>query len=447
MTYQQTLNYLYSSTPVFENHGAGAYKPGLDTAKALDNYLNHPHTTYKTIHVAGTNGKGSVCHTLAAILQEAGYKVGLYTSPHLLDFSERIRVNGSTIEQKYVVDFVEKHREFFEPLHPSFFELTTAMAFDYFRHKQVEIALIEVGLGGRLDSTNIIMPILCIITNITKDHTDLLGSSLSEIAIEKAGIIKAGIPVVVGDAKNEAVKNVFIKKATEMHAPLSIMDIDDPNSKIHNGILETFPLWKLNSTDFGLIEHGIPGFQQGMNVVAVLGALRVLSPILGETGQKFVEAVRAGFKNVLKLTGLRGRWDIVSSEPTFVIDVGHNPGAWDISSKILTALASTGRSIHIVLGFSSDKDIDTIFGGLPATPNVTYLFVEADNPRAVPAKALLAKAEAMKLSGEASASVADALRHLQSNAAITDFIFISGSHYVAAEAYSFFDSNPLFHNL
>ena len=297
MTYEETLNYLYTSIPVFQHSGGSAYKPGLDTTIALDNYLGNPHKAYRTIHVGGTNGKGSTSHLLAAILRQSGYKVGLYTSPHLVDFRERIRVNGQMIPHDYVIDFVEHHRAFFEPLHPSFFELTSAMAFDYFRSQEVDYAIIEVGLGGRLDSTNIITPILSVITNISLDHTQFLGDTVEKIAAEKAGIIKKNVPVVIGEAEQEGVAQVFMETAKQVNTSIYFAQDTDVLKETHR---TTSGRWVYESTDHGTLHGELGGIVQIKNAATVLTAVRILQA----NGVKIpTQAVRDGFEQVVELTG------------------------------------------------------------------------------------------------------------------------------------------------
>jgi dihydrofolate synthase/folylpolyglutamate synthase len=432
MTYEETLHYLYTSTPVFEHSGASAYKPGLETSRALDNYLDNPHTSYDTIHVGGTNGKGSVCHLLAAILQADGYRVGLYTSPHLVDYRERIRVNGQMISKEYVVDFVEKHKAFFEPLHPSFFELTSTLAFDYFRSQEVDIAIIEVGLGGRLDSTNIITPILSVITSISKDHTQLLGETLGEIAYEKAGIIKPGVPVVVGEMGNDIVADVFIKKAEEMDAPIYYVG----NEEVLTGEahLVEEKEWYYDSADYGQLFGQLTGFSQVVNTLTVLCVLRVLDELDIEISR---EAVRSGFEHVVELTGLQGRWQEVGSAPYTVMDTGHNPGAWKYINFQLTTCTVSRRRLYMLIGLSGDKDIGGILQEMPK--HAFYLFTQASTGRALPADVLAAHGKSAGLVGEAYDTVADAVHHVMTMAGENDMVFIGGSNFVVAEALPLFN--------
>jgi dihydrofolate synthase/folylpolyglutamate synthase len=406
MNYQEAIDYLYHSTPVFEHVGASAYKEGLENTLALDQHFNHPHRQYKTIHIAGTNGKGSCSHTIASILQEAGYKVGLYTSPHLVDFRERIRVNGQCVSEKYVIEFIEHERSFFEPLHPSFFELTTAMAFKYFAEQQVDVAVIEVGLGGRLDCTNIISPILSVITNISFDHTGFLGDTLAKIASEKAGIIKKGVPVVIGEYTDET-RPVFEKKAKELNAPITFaQDVEELGKDI---------------------AFELKGDYQQKNKQTILAAISILTPTLL---QDLNEAtIRKGLTNVVKNTGLMGRWQTIQDKPKVVCDTGHNVGGWQYLSQQIQAQPC--RQLRIVFGMVDDKDIDSVMELLPK--NAVYYWTQADNHRAIPSATVQAKAEKHKLTGNSFNSVASAYEAALHDAHSNDFIFIGGSSYVVAD--------------
>lgn len=432
MTYEETLNYLYTSTPVFQHSGASAYKPGLDTSKALDKLLGFPHQYYETIHVGGTNGKGSVCHTLAAVLQAAGYTVGLFTSPHLVDFRERIRVNGEMISEEYVVHFVEEYRNYFEPLHPSFFELTSSMAFDYFRHKGVEIAIVEVGMGGRLDSTNIITPILSIITNVGLDHTQYLGETVGEIAYEKAGIIKEEVPVVVGEMTPRVVEEVIRKKANEMLAPLYTSSIEEVLDK-KNTHLTGKEEWHYHSKDFGSFGGELSGIVQIKNTATVLSALRVLLSNYKITK----EHVRTGFANVTKLTGLQGRWQRKMFHPYTILDTGHNVDAWKHLGLHIKAEAEHCSALHMIIGLSNDKDVDAILQLMPK--NGKYIFTQASTDRAMPAEILAIKAEKFGLKGEVNPDVTDAVCQVMSTAHDNDMVFIGGSSFIVADALPVFD--------
>ena len=410
MNYQDTIQYLYNSTPVFEHVGASAYKEGLSNSWALDEHFNHPHTKFKTIHVAGTNGKGSCSHTIAAILQAEGYRVGLFTSPHLVDFRERIKVNGDCISQEYVMDFVENERSFFEPLHPSFFELTTAMAFKYFADSHVDIAVIEVGLGGRLDCTNIITPILSVITNISFDHTQFLGDTLEKIAMEKAGIIKRDIPIVIGETTPET-RNVFIQKAKKMNAP--IFFAEEYNNPIANKL------------DFEL-----KGSYQLKNKQTILCAVNHLPLSISPS------SIKEGLSHVVELTGLMGRWQTIRERPTVICDTGHNVGGWQYLSQQIKSQPC--KNLHIVFGMVDDKDIDTVMNMLPT--NATYYFTQAQTKRAIPANIVEEKGKEHHLKGYVFPQVADAYKEALHHANEDDFIFVGGSSYIVADFLTLYDN-------
>ena len=439
VTYQDTLQYLYATTAVFEKEGASAYKPGLGNSYHLDRRLNHPHRAYKTIHVAGTNGKGSVCHTLAAIFQKSGYRTGLYTSPHLIDFCERIRVDGETIRKEFVVDFVEKYHYKDEIIRSlSFFEITTAMAFAYFREMKVDIAVIETGLGGRLDCTNIISPILSIITNISIDHTDLLGDSFEKIAAEKAGIIKPHTPVVIGSTGSKSVRNVFVKKAEQENAPIffaSKMPLINSIYRRRNVIFDcTFDIF---SKDYGKIIPELQGVHQSQNARTILAALRVLNEmnLLQEENLSInPKAVAEAFADVTKITGLRGRWDEINHMDRIIIfDIAHNFAAWRHISDHVCNFLNDSRKFHLVLGFCRDKEIDEI---LELLPNyfTKYYFASAYSPRAIPADELARKAGAEGLKGKAYPTVAEALLDAIKHSVPEENILVAGSAYVVGEA-------------
>ena len=406
MTYQETINYLYSAAPLFQNIGAGAYKEGLSTTKTLDAYFGHPHTTFQTIHVGGTNGKGSTSHSIAAVLQSAGYKVGLFTSPHLVDFRERIRVNGEMMEEEYVVQFVETHRHFFEPLYPSFFELTTAMAFRYFADQGVDIAVIEVGLGGRLDCTNIIRPLLSVITNISFDHTQFLGATLKEIATEKAGIIKPGIPIVVGEHGAES-DLVFKEVAIQQNAPLYFAE--DTDICLEN------------------ISFQLKGDCQKKNLRTICTALSILQEQLNISS----EHIREGLAHVCNLTHLMGRWQTLSTAPLTICDTGHNIGGWRYLAKRLQQFIDEGKQVHIVFGMVNDKDITHVVALLPK--NARYYFTQASVNRALSAEKLMHVATNFNLKGATFASVTAAHQAAINNASPEDVIFIGGSTFVVAD--------------
>lgn len=418
MTYKETVQYLYNSTPVFEHVGASAYKEGLFNTLALDNHFDHPHHLFKTIHIAGTNGKGSCSHTLAAILQSEGLKVGLYTSPHLVDFRERIRVNGEMISEKDVIEFVEREHSFFEPLHPSFFELTTAMAFKYFAEQKVDIAVIEVGLGGRLDCTNIITPILSIITNISFDHTELLGNTLAKIAGEKAGIIKPGIPVVIGETTKET-KAVFLKKAEEMHAPIFFAEEEkkvlSSSTNIKGGI-------DYETRSYKKIHGELGGLYQEKNTNTILCALKHLK-------DEDIESIEQGFSKVCELTGLTGRWQCLKKFPTVICDTGHNVGGWQYLGPQIKAQRC--KNLRIIFGMVDDKDIDTVMGMLP--DNAVFYWTQASSKRAFPVEKVVKKGQEHGLTGKRFSTVEQAYHAALNEADKEDFIFVGGSSYIVAD--------------
>ena len=423
MTYEETIEYLYNSVPMFQKVGASAYKEGLENTLALDNHFNHPHRKFKTIHVAGTNGKGSCSHTLAAILQAEGYKVGLYTSPHLIDFRERIRINGECISREYVVNFVAQHRAFFEPLHPSFFELTTALAFKYFAEQEVDFAVIEVGLGGRLDCTNIITPVLSVITNISFDHTQVLGNTLAKIASEKAGIIKPNVPVVIGEYLPET-RDVFKGKAEAENAP--IVFAQDKSEVRSTQIAEDGNGMVYETQHFGMLNGELSGIYQQKNTNTVLTAAQIL---LNLGIIKSEASISAGIAHAASSTGLRGRWETLQLNPKVVCDTGHNVGGWQYLSKQIKAQRC--HTLRIVFGMVDDKDIDTVCQMLPH--EAVYYFTQACTKRAIPSEQVKKEAEAHGLSGKAYPSVISAYRQAIADASANDFIFVGGSSYVVAD--------------
>ena len=427
MTYDETVQYLFNCAPPFQQVGGAAYKEGLSTTVALDEHLGNPHKKFLTIHVAGTNGKGSTSHTLAAILQESGYKVGLYTSPHLVDFRERIKVNGKMASKEYVVDFVERHKEFFEPLQPSFFELTTAMAFNYFAEQNVDIAVIEVGLGGRLDCTNIITPQLCIITNISPDHTQFLGNTLAEIAGEKAGIIKSGIPVVIGETTPET-KVVFAAKANEAGAPITFAEEE---ALLLSSTPQPEGGFTYETTLFGTIEGELGGDYQQKNTNTLLSAIRIL---LDKGFRITADSVRKGFTNVCHTTGFTGRWQTISQTPRTVCDAGHNTGGIKYIVEQLERESKRHTALRIVFGMVNDKDISAVLAMMPTSAR--YYFTQAGIKRAMPANELQAKAASYGLKGDSYPSVASALEAARKESAATDFIFVGGSCFIVADLLS-----------
>ena len=428
MTYQETCEYLYSQMPMFERQGASGYKEGLSNTIALDKHFGYPHQSFATIHVGGTNGKGSVSHTLASILQECGYRVGLYTSPHLVDFRERIRINGTPISEQYVIDFVERERSFFEPLYPSFFEVTTALAFKYFRDQNVDVAVVEVGLGGRLDCTNIIHPLLSVITNISFDHTQFLGDTLAKIAAEKAGIIKRGTPVVIGESHDET-RPVFEAKAAETDSPILFAE-DQP--EVLSARLRPQGDMHYETRHFGAFEGDLGGIYQQKNMNTVLQAIRVLMQqgfIRPEAAKDIQSVISRAVAHVAANTGLTGRWQQVSDHPRIVCDTGHNVGGWQYLSRQLAMVDC--EQMHIVFGMVDDKDINTVLDMLPKSAK--YYFTKAESKRALNEVVVQTKALEHGLTGEAYSTVYEAFKAAREAASDHDFIFVGGSSYVVGD--------------
>lgn len=425
MTYPETLEWLFQQLPMFSRTGAAAYKPGLQTSYDLDAYFRHPHKKFKSIHVGGTNGKGSTSHTIASILQSQGYRTGLYTSPHLVDFRERIRIDGKMIPEEAVVEFVRKFRESGYEGHPSFFELTMMMAFDWFAEQRVDYAVIEVGMGGRLDSTNIITPELSIITNISKDHTQFLGNTLVEIAREKAGIIKSGVPCVAGEAEGE-IKEVFEEKASEEGTTILFAETLRPLQKCHPSPEGGFDC---ESPICGPFHFQLGGEYQKKNINTVLTALIEMRRIGIEIDD---EAICRGMADVCGLTGLAGRWMKIGDSPLIVCDTGHNEAGlrYTMSQLEKTAEDSGGRK-HMVIGFVADKAIDDIIGLLPK--DATYYLTQAAIPRALPVADLKAKFQEHGIEGEAFKTPKDAAEAAKRNASPEDIIYIGGSTFIVAD--------------
>ncbi len=414
------MQYLYTQLPMYQRQGGTAYKPGLDTVLSLARAFGNPQEKFKSIHIAGTNGKGSTAHTLAAVLQSSGYKAGLFTSPHLRDFRERIRVGGKMIDPESVCRFVERYKGMNLGCSPSFFELTTVMAFEYFAKEKVDIAVIEVGLGGRLDSTNIITPLMGIITNISFDHMALLGNTLAAIASEKAGIIKPGIPVVVGEAAGE-VKRVFCEKAAAMNSPILFADERPRFSRVERtaeGLI-------YHETPYGELFGELSGDCQRKNTATILTALEQLSALGIKVSP---EAVKEGFAKVCSLTGLAGRWMTLRSNPAVICDTGHNEGGWQYLSRQLSGI---GKGLHLVIGFVSDKEISPILEMMPR--GAKYYFTAADIPRAMDAGKLRKAAMGKGLSGEKYDSVPQAYHAALEAAKAEDTIFVGGSTFVVAD--------------
>lgn len=426
MTYDETIQYLFNSAPLFQHVGGAAYKEGLSTTHILDAHFNHPHNQYKTIHIAGTNGKGSCAHTIAAILQHTGLKVGLYTSPHLVDFRERIRINGEMMPQQYVIDFVEKERSFFEPLHPSFFELTTALAFKYFAEQHVDVAVIEVGLGGRLDCTNIISPMLSVITNISFDHTQFLGNTLAQIASEKAGIIKHKVPVIIGECNAET-RSVFEHKAHEVEAPILFAEDNKEVLSSEFSDLYGHKLRHYTTRSFGDIYGELTGECQIKNANTILCALHSLSKIFSVTHEDITYA----FEHVCEMTGLRGRWQILQEHPTIICDTGHNTGGWQYLAHQLAQIATSGNKLHIVFGMASDKDIERVMSTLPH--EACYYWTKASVKRATSEQTIANIATKYDLHGKTYSNVAEAYEAAVNNASTNDYIYVGGSSFIVAD--------------
>lgn len=426
MTYEETIQYLFNSAPLFQHVGGAAYKEGLSTTHILDAHFNHPHNQYKTIHIAGTNGKGSCAHTIAAILQHTGLKVGLYTSPHLVDFRERIRINGEMMPQQYVIDFVEEERSFFEPLHPSFFELTTALAFKYFAEQHVDVAVIEVGLGGRLDCTNIISPILSAITNISFDHTQFLGNTLAQIASEKAGIIKHKVPVIIGECNAET-RSVFEHKAHEVEAPILFAEDNKEVLSSEFSDLYGHKLRHYTTRSFGDIYGELTGECQIKNANTILCALHSLSKIFSVTHEDITYA----FEHVCEMTGLRGRWQILQEHPTIICDTGHNTGGWQYLAHQLAQIATSGNKLHIVFGMASDKDIERVMSTLPH--EACYYWTKASVKRATSEQTIANIATKYDLHGKTYSNVAEAYEAAVNNASTNDYIYVGGSSFIVAD--------------
>jgi len=427
MNYEQTLEFLFSQLPAYHRIGKAAYKNDLKNTIALDNYFSNPHLKYRTIHVAGTNGKGSVSHMIASILQEAGYKTGLYTSPHLKDFRERIKVNGKMIAENDVVTFVAKHRDIIEAMKPSFFEMTVAMAFNYFAECNIDVAVIEVGLGGRLDSTNIINPVLSVITNIGHDHMELLGDTFEKIAVEKSGIIKRKIPVLISETQPET-ENVFIKKANESDSQIFFAD------KFFSCYLKKSDGTKgerrylMTELSTGYIYEGtmlLGGDYQSKNLQAVFTAFNILRDVFEFSERNITEGIR----KVVLNTGLYGRWQILSIAPLTICDTGHNREGLEY---VLDQIRHVPKSaLHIILGFVNDKDLKSV---LPLFPKEAYYyFTKASVPRALKEEILQFEASKYGLTGESYSDVKTALSSARKNAKKSDMIFIGGSTFIVAE--------------
>src|SRR5436190_9175849 len=426
MNYLQTIEYRFSRLHMYSRIGAAAFKKDLTNTITLCEHLGNPHHKFKSIHIAGTNGKGSVSHMLAAILQTAGYKTGLYTSPHLKDFRERIKVNGNEISEKFIIAFTEKIKPLIEEIEPSFFEITVAMAFDYFAEQKVDIAVVEVGLGGRFDSTNIITPELSVITNIGWDHMNILGDSLEKIAFEKGGIIKSKVPVVIGETIPET-RSIFEKIASEKNAPLHLATAERNVAgwqwDKHELIVEVAEQGKTDQKKYHL---DLPGIYQSKNLLTVLEACAVLK----EFGYKLNEDdIKHGLQKTKKLTGLHGRWEIIHENPTIILDVGHNE---DGIKQIVQQIELTKHhDLHIIIGMVKDKEIDTVLSLLPHSAN--YYFTQAHIPRALSPETLKEKAGKFNLNGKIVADVNEANKEANSKAHKDDLILVCGSVFLVGE--------------
>ncbi|MCD6018514.1 MAG: dihydrofolate synthase [Bacteroidetes bacterium] len=427
MTYQQTLDYLFSKLPMYQRIGAAAYKANLDNTVAICNALGNPEKKIKCVHVAGTNGKGSSSHMLAAILQQAGYKTGLYTSPHLVDFRERIRINGKMIPKAEVVKFVEDYKNVFEKIEPSFFEWTVGLALHYFSQHEIDVVIMEVGLGGRLDSTNVITPVCSLITNIGMDHVNLLGDTLPKIATEKAGIIKGRVPVVISQTQLEVI-SVFNDTAKNLKAPVEFADKNyKVLSTIHKDELFSVELLHKKTNTKHVYELDLQGSYQVKNLMGVLTTIEIL------TQKGFIieeKDITVALKNVQKITGLQGRWQIISSKPLVIADTGHNE---DGIKEVLENLKRYEfKTLHFVLGVVNDKDITKILKLLPK--NAIYYFCKAGIPRALDENELSAQAQKIGLEGKKFKTVQEAVDKAKKQARVNDLVFIGGSTFTVADA-------------
>lgn len=426
MQYKETLDWMFGKLPMYQRVGGAAYKADLQQTIDLLNLLDNPQNRFKAVHIAGTNGKGSVSHLLASVLQEAGYKTALYTSPHLKDFRERIRINGKMISEAAVMDFIAKYREKFDEMQLSFFEMTVGMAFDYFAKEKVDIAIVETGMGGRLDSTNLLQPLLSVITNIGYDHMQFLGNSFEEIAAEKGGIIKESVPVVIGES-NFSTDTVFKQIAEERHAPITFADTLYDARKLNKSVshLQYFDIWKDNILYLEDLALPLLGLYQQKNIVTVLAALEILS----QSFEIEEQHIRDGFETVVHATGFMGRWQVLSRKPLMVADTGHNREG---IIKILTQLQSIPYDrLHFVLGMVNDKNISDILSLLPQ--HAKYYFCKANIPRALPAEELAEKAAQFSLQGEVYDSVTAAWHAAKNDAKDEDVVFVGGSTFVVAE--------------
>jgi dihydrofolate synthase/folylpolyglutamate synthase len=429
MTYNETLEYLFEQLPMFHRIGPAAYKANLDNTHAIMELLDHPELDFRCVHIAGTNGKGSVSNMLASILQQSGYKTGLYTSPHLKDFRERIRIDGKMIGKNDVVRFVKKHRKAFEKIQPSFFEWTVGLAFDYFSVKDVDIAIIETGLGGRLDSTNVVTPLVSVITNVQWDHMNLLGNTLQKIATEKAGIIKKDVPVVIGTTQKETT-TIFKKKAQQHQAPVCFADqifkatiIEEESDPFHLAL----DIRKNKQPYIRDLKLDLGGWYQSKNIPAVLATVEILQERGFELNRK---NIRKALASVKKNTGFAGRWQVLGKNPLIIADTGHNTDG--IAAVLSQLLKYDFRKLHMVVGMVSDKDVSTVLKMFPK--NASYYFCKPDIPRGLAAGILKKEALACGLKGKSYDSVGDALTAAKHEAGKNDLIFVGGSTFVVGES-------------
>jgi len=426
MNFDETLDYLYDLLPMYQRVGKIAFKKNLTNTLDLCKHLDNPQFKFKSVHIAGTNGKGSSAHMIASVLQEAGFRVGLYTSPHLYRFTERIRVNGMEIDPEYIVDFVETNKEAIEKIRPSFFELTVAMSFDYFAKSSVDIAIIETGLGGRLDSTNIIIPVVSLITNISFDHTDLLGDTIAEIAGEKAGIIKEGVPVVIGEDQEEAAE-VFIDKAFSQGAPVYFAN-ETVDAKLNKLYIDSMRM-DISCDTWGYLPSVLLNNSGEYQLKNIRGVIKVLE-LLNQKGLTIDEgAIRSGLASVKKNTGLSGRWEILSKQPLVVCDTAHNVAGVEEVAKQLKHIKY--EHLHVVWGMVAEKDVVKVIELLPDDAN--YYFCKADVPRAMNVSALMESAAGVGRIGAVYNTVKLAINAAMNNAGVDDLILIGGSNFVVAE--------------
>jgi dihydrofolate synthase / folylpolyglutamate synthase len=427
MNYKETLDYLMEQLPMFQRIGKLAYRSGLDNTLKLDDYFNHPHRSFTAIHVAGTNGKGSVSHMLASVLQEAGFTVGLYTSPHLLDFRERIKVNGNMISKKFIAEFITLHKPYFDTFNPSFFEISVFMAFEWFKKRKVNIAVIEVGLGGRLDATNVITPALSVITNIGKDHTEILGDTLEKIAFEKAGIIKHAIPVVAGETQLQVLpvfRQIAGQKQTSLFVADEVYKIDYSMKSVDG--YQVFQVHKNGALVYPNLKSGLLGHYQRKNTVTVLAALEQLQ----KAGIKLdTDSIYSGIRDVINNTGLTGRWQIVQHHPDVIIDTAHN--ADGLKQVVQQISATPYEKLHLILGFVNDKDVHEMLKCIPA--GAACYFTRLSVPRTMNENDLASTAGHFGLKGPAFDHVGEAYCTAIEQAGVNDLIVITGSNFLVAD--------------